>query len=211
MRHPRLLILLANYLSLHLILLTSSGQVAQASEIHVILLGQPCLLAGPFDNTTLELVHSVGPAQIYPNFTNLNQPGTRDQVSRALLKSQNAKKLPNLLERYRERLTSRLQRQLRFIQALQGQSKIDALLKLGRGAIQGPEIKKFESILKPKRGPEEENTVRPEAAEQLFELYTDAIEPDPESEFHRAIKKLQIQYNCSFEESEPESPNSQKR
>ena len=37
---------------------------------------------------------------------------------------------------------------------------------------------------------------------RLLDYYDGCIEPDPEEEFHRAVKLLGVQYVCSFEESD---------
>jgi hypothetical protein len=176
---------------------------ASAGEVHVNLLGQPCLLSGPFETPVLNLIHSLGPAQIYPNLTRLDQATTKDQITRVISKIQNAKILPPLLDRYRERLARRLQNQLKFILALQSKSPSDALLKLGREIIREPLLKKYENLLR--RKPNLEILSDSTLTEQLFEVFNEAIEPDPEAEFHRATKNLHIQYNCSFEENDPAS------
>ncbi len=201
MRRLKVLFFLVNIFFIQLIVQTHWKRAAESSEVHVNLLGQPCLLSGPYDDSTLNLIHSLGPAQLYPNLSNLNQPTGTESIVRALSKIQNPKNLPALLDRYRERLTRRLQQQQRFIQAIRSKTPSVSLLKLGKEFIRGPEMKKFESLLKQKTG----------VNEQLFEIFNDSIEPDPEADFHRAIKQLQIQYNCSFEESEPtaETPGRQ--
>ena len=176
--------------------------LAHAAQVRVNLLGQPCVLKGPFEVTTLELIHSIGPAQIYPNFTDLSSPQIKHQLTRALNTLQNTKKLPPLLEPYRERLTRRLKKQQLFIQALQGSKPTTALAQLGPGVIPATELKKFQSLVQTKR-------LRPQIIEQAFEIFNNSIEPDPESEFHRMIKKLQIEYQCSFEENEPDSNETQ--
>ena len=37
---------------------------------------------------------------------------------------------------------------------------------------------------------------------QLLEAYSPGIEPDPEEEFHRAIHRINVKYQCTFEENE---------
>ncbi len=204
MKQPRAFIFLANFCLVHALTPPwTRPHLAAAAETHVNLLGQPCLLSGPYEDTLLKLIHSLGPAQIYPNLSHLEQPNTQDQINKALTKIQNAKPLPNLLDRYRERLIRRLQQQLRFIQALHNQTPTDSLLKLGKEMIREPELKKFDALVKRRSSQKEKSPDDPSVTEQLFEIFNESIEADPESEFHRAIKKLQIQYNCSFEESDP--------
>ena len=41
-----------------------------------------------------------------------------------------------------------------------------------------------------------------ELTDQLYDLYNEGIEADPEEEFHRAIQRMNVQYTCSFEENE---------
>jgi hypothetical protein len=207
MKSLKILFFLAYLLSISLMIPSSWGghwlRTASAAEVHVNLLGQPCLLSGPYDTAVLNLIHSLGPAQLYPNMNSPEQAATKEQVTRALAKIQSAKNLPPLLDRYRERLTRRLQYQLKYIQALQSRSPTESLAKLGREAIKEPALKKYENLLKRKTNSSEKAALGQIMSEQLFEIYNEAIEPDPEAEFHRAIKKLQIQYNCSFEENDP--------
>lgn len=174
--------------------------ITQAAEIQVTLLGQPCLLSGPFNDSTLQTIHSIGPAQLYPSFLNLNRTATREHLAKALSQIQNAKNLPTELSRYQQRLIHRWEKQLKFLQALQSKSPDKSLQRLGRDTLQTNDLAQFDALLRRKGLP----------TEQLFELFSDAIEPDPEAEFHRATKKLRIQYNCTFEESDPETPPAQK-
>jgi hypothetical protein len=180
-------------------------QPAAATEVRVTLLGQPCMLQGPYSEESLKLIHTLGPAQIYPNLSTPDVPGTEGQVQASLAKLHNIKNLPNVLDRYREQLTLRLQHQLLFLRSLQGGQPAAALLKLGKTVLKDQELKKYEIIgkklaLLTKGTPAFHSTI-----EDLFESFNEGIEPDPEPEFHRAIKKLKIQYNCSFEEND-ESP-----
>ncbi len=109
---------------------------APQTELHVTLLGQPCLLQGPFDTITLKTIHSIGPAQLYPNFSYEELPGclTQGLKSLEILKS-SSKNLPSVLDRYQKRAQLRLDAQVQFFQVLQNlknkQSQKQAFENLG--------------------------------------------------------------------------------
>ena len=176
------------------------------TEIRVNLLGQSCLLEGPFDESTLKFVHSIGPAQIYPNVSSSDSTAALKQTSRALETLRGSSRLPSLLDRYKEKLGKRLEAQVAFFESLNGvrNPKETALLliKLGKNSLKGKDLRAFETLTKKLYNPTGgRNSHFSEMSDQLFELYSESIERDPEEEFHRAIKKLDIHYICSFEDS----------
>jgi hypothetical protein len=183
-----------------------------STEVRISLLGQPCSLQGPFEENILKLIHSVGPAQIYPilNFKNISS--SLAQAKKSLEKIHSISGLPTSLDRYREKLKKRLGAQVAFMTALletqKNSKKSDqnsVLLKTVDDYLQDRDLKKFESILRKNHTLEKMGPLSPDTIEALFEYFNDSIEPDPEAEFHRAIKKLGVQYVCSFEENEDSS------
>ncbi|MEO5970025.1 MAG: hypothetical protein ABIQ95_08865 [Bdellovibrionia bacterium] len=182
--------------------LQSASIAGPQTEVHVTLLGQPCLIQGPFDELVLKSIHSIGPAQIYPTLSLQNIPSSLERSRKALEKIRSSSNLHSLLDRYREKLRKRIEAQVAFMTALQQSHKTNqasTLLKTAAQYLQGRDLRSFESLLKKNHSFEKANA---ETLDTLFDLFNEAIEPDPEAEFHRAIKKLKIQYTCSFEEND---------
>ena len=183
---------------------SSWAKVVPSTNVHVTLLGRPCILEGPFDEPTLKIIHSIGPAQIYPKleppFKNANS-----DLKKAIEKIRSSQKLPPFLDRYREKLLRRLEAQNAFFEALlffQKDAHSHLLFTLGAKFLQGKNAKNYENLVKKAQsgGQDGIKNSDPPIEEQLFDSFNDGIEPDPEEEFHRAIKKLDIQYKCSFED-----------
>jgi hypothetical protein len=188
-----------------LICLQSASVASPRTEVHVSLLGQPCLIQGPFDEAILKSIHGIGPAQIYPTLSNQNIPALLDQSRKALEKIRSTSNLHSLLDRYREKLRKRLEAQVIFMTSLLQSMRTNqpaVLLKTAGQYLQGRDLHTFESLLKKARLSEKTGQPNIETLDTLFDLFNDSIEPDPEAEFHRAIKKLGIQYICSFEEND---------
>lgn len=170
----------------------SWAKTTPQTQVHVKLLGKPCLLQGPFDEPTLNSIHSIGPDQIYPSFASPDSQEARQTTRQAIDKVKTVNnQLPSVFDRYREKLAKRLEAQLAFLDALK-LGKSEGLIKAARKYLEKNAEKRFETLLKKK-------TSAKETQDQLFEIYNDGIEPDPEEEFHRALKKLNVQYTCSFE------------
>lgn len=185
--------------------LQSASIASLRTEVHVTLLGQPCLIQGPFVELILKSIHSIGPAQIYPTLSLQNIPVSLEQSRKALEKIRLSSSLHSLLDRYREKLRKRLEAQVAFMTALLQSQKVNqsiVLLKTASQYLQGRDLRTFEGLLKKNHLSEKANLTNAENLDSLFDLFNEAIEPDPEAEFHRAIKKLGIQYICSFEEND---------
>lgn len=183
---------------------SSWAKTAPQTQIHVTLLGQPCLLEGPFDEITLKAIHSLGPAQLYPNITPSDPTNSKDQTRKTLEKLRSSS-LPSLLDRYRERLSRRLEAQLAFLEALDSfikMNKAGPLLKAGKRYLRDREMKGYETQLKKIHGPRKNTSQFRDAVDQLMETFNEGIEKDPEEDFHRAIKRMDVQYTCTFEENE---------
>lgn len=175
-----------------------------AMQIHVILLGQPCTLKGPFDESTLKLIHSIGPAQINSNLSLSVPTKELENTKKTLDQLRSAKNLPSQLDRYKEKLTKRLDAEIKFLDAVEAFKKSHStieLAKLGKSLLTDKKLNKYSETIK-KLDASNKASQTQELLDQLFELYSEEIEPDPESEYHYGIKKLNIQYHCSFEESE---------
>lgn len=181
-------------IAVYLTLLGASFTQSSAAEIKVTLFGQPCLLQGPTDVATLKLIHSISPAEI--------DPTDSADLKRILakIKSPASLSLPPQLDHYRESLTKRLEAQIAFHEASEIFSKtgkIDALAALEQKYFSSREsktAKTYQAQLAKfaKKGPATETY-------SLMEVFNEGIEPDPEEEFHRAIHKINIEYNCSYD------------
>jgi predicted RNase H-like nuclease (RuvC/YqgF family) len=171
-------------------------------EIRVTLFGQPCQLQGSLDESVLKLIHSVSPAQLYPSHAQSSPNEAKNNTRRALEKLRSLRGLPPELDRYRDRLARRLEAQTAFfdgIEASRSSHKAEPLLSLTKRYIAEKSDKKFEALAK-KIESKPANIA--ELTEQLLDLYNDGIEPDPEEEFHRAIRRLKVEYVCSFDDVE---------
>jgi len=196
--------------------LSSWAAAAPQKEIHVTLLGQPCLLQGPFDESTLKLIHSFGPAQLYPTLSPLEYSRSREEAKSTLAKLRNSGGLPALFDRYKEKLIRRLDAQVAFLegfeetrapQAAKKPPSANLLTQIGRRYLQGQGLKSFETLTHKLIATKSMSPAYRELAEQLFEIFNDNIEKDPEEDFHHAIKKLNVQYMCSFEVESEEEPD----
>ncbi|HLD99847.1 MAG TPA: hypothetical protein VJB59_06285 [Bdellovibrionota bacterium] len=174
-----------------------ANSASKTSEITVTLFGQPCYLSGPVSTSALKSIHSISPEQIYPSSDALP---SSEPIRRSLERLKNVSELPSGFERYRERLTRRLQAFLAFsdgLSAAKSAAKSESLLKLARPFLQGKRIKEFETLA---GKIDSSKKLDADLAGQLFEVFLDIVEPDPEETFHRTIQKLNIHYTCVFSE-----------
>ena len=177
----------------------------QEMQISVNLLGQPCTLSGPFQSEQLKTIHAVGPAQLYPNLSPPNLPDAEKNARKALQILTQSKLLPTHFDRYQRSLSQRLRAQIEFLQALnesQKQLNPSPLIKVLEAHVKMKNPKLYEQSAKKLSHLNLKIPTSSQIIEQIFEDFNEEIEPDPEQEFHRALKKLNIQYKCSFEESE---------
>jgi hypothetical protein len=185
--------------------LTTGASPSTETEIHITLLGQPCLLQGPFDELTLRAVHGIGPAQIYPNLSVEDLKTSKDQAQRALETIKTAKHIPSLLDLYKDRLERRLTAQIAFMDGLLHsgeQIQTQSFIKKLDHFLKSADLQQLEVLLRKVKTHLKHTEQYRESLDQAFDYYNEKIETDPESEFHKAIKKLHIQYTCSFEESD---------
>lgn len=180
------------------------AKTSPQTEIHITLLGQPCLLQGPFDEFTLKTIHSIGPAQLYPVIALEEIKNSKKSAQKAIEKLRLSSSLPSLLDRYKAKLTRRLEAQIGFLDAIETLSEsgeYEAIIKMSKNYLKKADYQKLKNKVIALK-PSSKSLKNQDKANQLFDFYNDLIEPDPEEEFHRAIKKLNIQYRCSFEDSE---------
>jgi hypothetical protein len=167
-------------------------------EIRVALFGQPCSLQGPADEQTLRVIHSLSPDQLYPS---------RESVLTSLSTKRSLEKLraitgtPPALDRYRERLTKRLEAQLALLTAfesLRKDHKSAPVIAAGKAHLNARRSKEFERAVK--KAEASKTLAKNDTLDSLFDSFSDGIEADPEEEFHRSIQRMGIQYACTFEE-----------
>lgn len=200
---------------------TSSTPTLVEKEIKVKLFGQLCLLKGPFPESTLKIIDTVSPAQVIaiPENLSLEEGLTESSLRDALARLQNAENLPSELGVYQDKLTSRLKALLKFFEGLKPESKSQKpktreaiLLESVEKAIQytppGPLHNKFKALAKElpnTRARVKANSSLKGIEAQLLEIYLKLITPEPEEEFHRALRVLNVHYVCSFDETSPGS------
>lgn len=180
---------------------------AKLTTIQVTLLGQPCLLEGPFAEHILRTVHALGPAQLYPSLFVNEAEDSKAALKKALNQTNSYKNLPDAFDNYRKKVTLRFTSQMTFFTQLAETNLLDSrqdpapFIEGVKKNIRESDVRQFEGLVK-KLKTLLKKSQRQEALDQLFDFYNDSIEADPEAEFHRAIKKLNVQYVCSFDESD---------
>ncbi|HUP56326.1 MAG TPA: hypothetical protein VM598_02665 [Bdellovibrionota bacterium] len=176
-----------------------------ATRVPVTLFGQPCVLEGPLGAVELKAIHSISPEEICTPFSSER---TIDETRKSMDRLKSTTGLPSGLDRYRERLTKRLKAELAFLEGLAEARR--------KKSVQPLLVATQEFIVSPRKRTELENSAKAFVAAadgtnrwqqqtQLFDVYNEAIEAKPEDEFHRAIRTMNVQYTCSFEEATGES------
>jgi hypothetical protein len=174
---------------------------AGTTRIPVTLFGQPCMLEGPLTQDTLKAVHAVSPEEICSPFSVERTP---EETKGAIEKLKAATGLPSALDRYREKLTRRLKAELSFLDALPESKKSKSpaqLIEATREYVPVAKRKEFENLAK-SFATVADAAKRKEVTGQIYDFYNEAIDANPEDEFHRAIRTMNVQYICSFEESD---------
>ncbi len=160
-------------------------------ELKISLFGQPCLLRGPFDEPTLQRIHSISPAELEP-------PESRELAQKQLDRVKAAQPIPAALDHYRNSQMKRIAAQQDFFQALETarkNKKADALIAVAKKHFRSKDAKDrraFDALAAKYKAKE--------SGASLLESFRDGIEPDPQEEFHRVTRQLNIQYVCSFED-----------
>ena len=182
-------------------LISSPDAQAAEARVSVNLFGQPCMLHGPLDPKTLSALHSLSPEQLVPPF---GASRTIDQTKRALDKLEKATGLPPGLERYRDKQSQQLKAQLAFLGGIEVARKANQaapLIAAARPLIRPSRVKELEALAAkiPKGAPGAPSAAQ--LTDQLCEFFNNATDSnDAEEEFHRAIRRLKVQYDCNYDE-----------
>src|SRR5262245_29599515 len=83
----------------------AGAAAAKSNRLPVTLFGQPCVLEGPLDPSTLKAIHSISPEEICSPFS---ADRTAEETRRAIDKLKAATGVPGSLDVYRDRLARRL-------------------------------------------------------------------------------------------------------
>lgn len=170
------------------------------TRISVTLFGQPCTLSGPLplDDAGLKAIHSISPEQIPPELSLAKARESLDTLKKA-------GQLPSALDVYREQLVKRIQAQIAFHEGW------SATLKSGRSQellnavapyLAGRKKAGFEKAVKNLGLRSKASGWKQPELEALSISFEDAAPVHPEEEFHKAIRKMNVSYSCTFEEGE---------
>ncbi len=174
------------------------ANAAPQAQIKVSLFGQPCLLIGPLSESTLKAIHAISPEQMPP-------PKTEEQTQKQLEKVKSAAQVPSSLDRYREQLTRRLEAQTALFEGLAAATKAGSIAPLSQKVspyLSKRRTKDFEAQLKAIDAKQKPGAWNTATLDQISEAFETALDSSPEEEFHRAIGRLNIRYQCAFEEGE---------
>jgi hypothetical protein len=180
---------------------TASAKDEKLQEIQVTLFGQPCTMSGPYPKAALSLLHEISPEKLPPEIT-------LEQMKRVRTKTGELKGMPMVVEQYRDHLRKRLSAKITFAEAVAQAKKSNA----GRKSLDPflTNIKENISVLDypafvdaTKKAFEANGAIWNDTfIGPLRERYENAIQPDTEEEFHKAIRAAKIQYVCAFDDSD---------
>jgi hypothetical protein len=176
------------------------SQSSKESRVSISLFGQPCVLSGPQDETTLRAIHAVSPEQM----------PTSPEAGQAAGLAERVKKvtgLPPGLDSYRDQLTRRLEGQAAFEAALvaaRKSGKLDELQAAAKKHLATRKAEAFNALLKKNFSKEAPSRWNPSQLESLTELWNESAPPHPEEEFHRVIRRIGVKYTCSYDEGDGE-------
>lgn len=162
-------------------------------QVPVTLFGQPCTLTGPLSEAALRALHSISPEQTPP-------ARSAEPARNALGKVKKITHLPPALDRYREKLSRRLEAQVAFYDGLgiaRKTNKLDKVYEAIKQHLPEARGKNVEAVARRFNG---DGVV----TNEIIDAFEEALEPMPEEEFHRAIQRLNVRYACSFEEADEE-------
>lgn len=183
---------------------------ASLHEIKVTLFDQPCTLKGPFDDSTLKMIHTISPEQVSPSSSFTSVKAKLEDINKGLKKLESVSKLPQPIFLYQEKLTKRLQAQKAILEFLKNHTGKEGIKNQAtqlttltqKFFINKNRAKEFVELA------DKFSFKKTSDIEKFLEIYNQLIEPDPEDEFHRGTRKLEIHYQCSFEAGEENSDNS---
>lgn len=191
--HLRGRLLRMKFLELGLILILSlnisylSYADSATQQIPVKLFGQPCLLEGAYTKTQLAHLHSISPAQI-PLFTSL------EQTQKSLVILQKAHDLPKPLKEYQEKLKLNILAMQALFIALDNKTDAKTVMNKIKSHFIHASHSEFNMRLRLYLNERKEETLS-----RLIESYQSLVPERPEEEFHSAIERAKIRYNCSFD------------
>ena len=169
------------------------GASAGAVQVQVMLFGQPCSLDGPseFSGSQLRSIHQVSPEQ-----TPLSDSAAALRAS--LERIQSAGDLPAAFVKYRDQRKSRLDARLKFEEAVAKAHRsgdANAFSESTRSLLHARRhpllVKKLQAALR--AGPSQR------AWDEVRDYFVEFAGLDGEEDFHRTLRRLKIQYHCSFE------------
>ncbi len=189
---------------------SSWAKPAPLTSIHVTLLGQPCVLQGSLDEETLKKIHAVGPAQM--PVLSASTPIEAKKAALKVIDHFRTHSLPPAFDAYREQVLRRLKIQVIFFEAMEALKRTPGtaaslnLTKIGKTYLQGSTLKAYESQVSRLATLKAGTDKYKETANAVFESFNDGLGAEPDKYFHRAIKQMNLEYNCTFEESDEETP-----
>lgn len=186
-----------------LLVLTSTAVSAYASGVQfsATLFGNPCTLKGPakLGEAGLKLIHQMGPERI-------PLPSQLEETKKHLTALKKQTGTPAGLDRYKDLLIKRLSAQQAFFEGLalaKKNRKIDALLQAVKPFQTADRAKRFEAQMakmeKEKGAQFWSLLAKNEFQEDVTLVFADSVDPMPEEEFHKALTKMGVAYDCSFE------------
>jgi len=174
----------------------SNATTIDTQETTIKLFGHPCIIKGPFPPKTLKLIHEQSPEKILP----VSSPQHAQEM---LKKISEFSDLHKAFESYQQKLISHIKAQEAFLIGMQNvKEKKDTnelqkailphLIEAQKTKFLGFLKKFIETNKNPAKWSEEDTA-------KLEEAFLEASHPDPERDYHLAIKHLGIQYSCSFQ------------
>lgn len=195
---------LVRTMSICVIFASIEGDVAIAAtnqSISVSLFGQTCQLSGPFESRILKTIHSISPEQ-------MPRPQSLTEATQQQRKMRNLAGLPAAFQKY----TQKTEKQLTVIQEIFGayeeakaNRRADRLLEFGKSRLTPRALAELQSWSKKLEG---KGPLPSLSADSLYLWFESAIGPTVEEEFHATLRKLKVDYQCSFEDSDSEASDS---
>lgn len=169
--------------------------LSYAENLKVTLFGQPCTLTGPVPIATLNTLHQISPA----NCKALDPQSAK----RSLGIVESTKEIPNELRNYHGLLAQHLKARVAFYSALEvAQKKRSAqqFITRVRSLLRSPNLGKLQRLVEATWTPEKSEV----AESDLLDYYDQITTSYPESEYHAGIRRMNVRYQCSFDESTEE-------
>lgn len=173
---------------------------AKKQEIKVTLFGQSCMMNGPFQKSTLQWIHDISPEKLPPELT-------LDQMKKVRSKLASPTSVSPEIDLYRDHLRKRVSARIAFAEAVREAKKkgnnaksFDTFMVNVKEHINPIQLSSFETSMR-KVFAERSLTWNDEWVGVLKERYEGVIQPETEEEFHKAIRKANVQYSCDFDES----------